>query len=484
MISLLPEFEKLHVVVLGDVMLDRYLWGDVERISPEAPVPVIKISSESDVLGGAANVAANLAALSCKVTLIGTVGDDSHGRKIQALLNEKKITAKLIQKQEFTTITKSRIMASTQQLLRIDHEITDHVQSEGPETMDPDLKKDIRQADAVILSDYHKGFLKSAGYCESIITFCRKNDIRVFVDSKDTSWEKFSGASVVTPNDKELSAIGDTYTANKSKPEDRAQVLCRKFNFDHILITRGAAGMSLVSDHGMHMIVPSEAKEVFDVSGAGDTVLAAYTAALTAGAKPETAARFSNTAAGIAVGKLGTQPVSSLEIEQELELIHYKNETRETGFKSWKSARLMIQLWQKNNKTVVFTSGCYDILHPGHISLLERSKELGDYLVVGLNSDSSVHRLKGKERPIVKEKDRASIISALSCVDLVVLFDEDTPAEVLTNLKPDIHVKGADYNMDQIKEKDAVLSYGGRIELLPLVKGYSTTGIAEKMKGN
>lgn len=477
------SMSKVRVLVVGDVMLDLYHWGEVRRISPEAPVPVVRVLDKSRVLGGAGNVAANLAGLGCGVTLMGVCGEDEPGRQLAALCADKKIKHLFYRDSSRPTITKTRIMAQGQQLFRLDEEQPGGISAGISDWMMTALKEELVDCQAVIMSDYGKGLLASADLCQNIIRVSRNRNLPVLVDPKGTDWERYQGATAVTPNLAELGLLEGVSFRNKEADLQAAVNAVRKrFNLDWLLVTQGPRGMTFAGAEDEVKHIPAEAREVFDVSGAGDTVIATLSAALASGLSFPDAVKMANTSAGIVVGKLGTQPIT----RSELASMHERNAAADTvtGIDHpapLDAAQIQVQSWRASGDRIVFTNGCFDLLHPGHINLLHQSRALGDRLVVGLNTDASVKRLKGEDRPILSEIDRAAILSALASVDLVVLFDEDTPLALIKSLKPDILVKGADYRIEEVVGRDAVESWGGTVRLVPLLKGYSTTGIADKV---
>ena len=472
-------YSSTRILVMGDVMLDRYIWGEVERISPEAPVPVVKTGKTSEILGGAGNVAANLAGLGCQVTLVGLVGEDETAKRVAWLAQDMGITPSLVETPERPTTTKTRIMAQKQQLFRLDSEDASPLSKSLEVHMVAAFDAAIETSDALILSDYGKGILQTPGLCQRLISLATAKGIPVFVDPKGSNWDRYHGASCITPNTNELELVlgqrlnqGDTVTASLVE-ETRGT-----YGLAHLLLTRGADGMCLREGNRPPLFIPTEAQEVFDVSGAGDTVIATLAASIGAGFSWEESARLANAAAGVVVGKLGTRPITIAELKQ------VQSDKKERGFIKTcdrATAAHKVAMWQENGDTVVFTNGCFDLLHHGHVDILHKSRNLGNRLIVGLNSDASVRRLKGDRRPIVKEEDRAAILSALSSVDLVVIFDEDTPIELIRSVKPDILVKGSDYTPDQVVGKDVVESYGGRVALVPLMEGHSSTGIEQRI---
>ena len=479
----LSALNQKRVLVVGDVMLDRYLWGDARRISPEAPVPVVRIRQQSEVPGGAGNVAANLAGLECPVSILGVCGKDEAGNRLKKIFLEKGIDPLLQESIARPTITKTRVMARGQQLLRLDEEEPRILSLELEEKIIARFEQKAPVCDIVVLSDYGKGIFQTPNLCQHLICYCRSRGIPVLVDPKGADWTRYQGATCVTPNTAELERAAGS-AAEESEPEliQSASAIRSRYGLDWLLVTRGSRGMVLCGNDASPLMILARAREVFDVSGAGDTVIATLAAGLALELSFAEAAQLSNLAAGIVVGKLGTQPITRPELSAAIAMNDMQPQsTGAAKIATLESARILVKSWQSSGQKVVFTNGCYDLLHPGHIHLLHQSRDLGDRLIVGLNTDASVKRLKGDSRPIVAERDRAAIVSALGCVDLVVLFDEDTPLQLIQAIKPDILVKGEDYRLDQVVGGEAVKSYGGRVCLVPLLQGYSTTRIAEKI---
>jgi D-beta-D-heptose 7-phosphate kinase / D-beta-D-heptose 1-phosphate adenosyltransferase len=471
------------VLVIGDVMLDEYIWGEVNRISPEAPVQIVRIRERSEALGGAANVAANLAGLGCPVMLVGVRGSDAHGDKVMCLTEDSGIEAHLIIAQERPTTTKTRIMAHGQQLLRIDDEQAGSLSSATENNLLSLMKEMTPRCQAVILSDYGKGTLRSAKVAQEVIKMGREYGIPVLVDPKGRDWERYHGATCVTPNTAEFSEVaGLVHQSPDSEFVDAAQSVRKRYGLRWLLVTRGAKGMCLVGEDQPPLFIGAKAKEVYDVSGAGDTVIATAAAGIASGLPLEDAARLANLAAGIVVGKLGTQPVSIAELRAAAEFDGLSAEGGSLGkVASIDAAKVLVQSWKATGARIVFTNGCFDLLHPGHIRLLQQARSLGDRLIVGLNADASIRRLKGPSRPILSELDRAALVGALACVDLVVLFEEDTPLSLIEAIKPDILVKGADYRIQEVIGGELVERYGGKVVLVPILDGYSTTGVITKV---
>lgn len=477
-IFLREQVRRVRAAVIGDVMLDRYVSGRVDRISPEAPVPVALVETERSVLGGAANTAANLAALGCAVAMAGLAGSDESGHILHRLAGERGIDdAGVLVRGGYSTITKMRILGARQQMLRLDFEKKTPLDEAGTAAVLRWL--DARHAaglDVIVLSDYGKGFI-TAELAQAVIRRSHSWKIPVLVDPKGSDWRKYTGAYGITPNLKELSDCCGAAIPNEDGDIERAGVLVReKYHLKYLYVTRSEKGITSI---GAREIIhcPAMARDVFDVSGAGDTVMAVLAAALAAGKDSETALKLANTAAGIAVSRVGTYPVKREEV-----LDAWESEGRDLRKNyrplTWEEAEQKIRRWREKGETVVFTNGCFDILHRGHVTYLQQAASLGEHLLVGLNSDDSVRRLKGPERPINGERDRAFMLAALRFVDDVVVFGEDTPRELLARLRPDILVKGGDYRADEVAGRE----YAGRVEILPFVAGYSTTGTIARIR--
>ena len=467
----------LRIAVVGDVMLDRYIYGDVSRISPEAPVPVNRVTGERSVLGGAANTAANLAALSARVSLFGARGEDENGSHLLSLCDESGIDAKgILPRKNVSTITKIRILGARQQMLRLDFEEKQPLsETEEAATLAALQNAASGNLSAVVLSDYGKGFLTD-NLIHSLIALGNEKQIPVLIDPKGADWTKYTGAFALTPNLKELSEALDAPVSNTDEDVTRAgNILRDKYRLTYLFVTRSEKGITAIGEkETLHS--PAAARDVFDVSGAGDTVMAILAASAAAALPMPDALRLANTAGGIAVSRVGTYPVKQAEL---LEAWEAKTPAPDFAPATWEATAEKIRAWQARGETVVFTNGCFDILHRGHVTYLAQAKALGDRLVVGVNSDDSVRRLKGESRPVNRETDRALLLAALRFVDEVVIFGEDTPEKLLEKLRPDILVKGGDYKKEDVKGKE----FAGRVEILPFVEGCSTTNVIEKIKG-
>ena len=477
------EFSRRHILVVGDLMLDRYLWGDVERISPEAPVPVVRVGRRSECAGGAGNVAFNLVGLGARVTLVGVRGADEAGLRLSALMRRPDIRDLSIECSGRATITKTRVVSGGQQLLRLDEEQIRPVEPEIVQAAVRNIGAAAETADAIILSDYGKGMLHSPDLCAAAVRAARTRRIPILADPKGRDWERYRGATCLTPNRREIEVFDGAPVESDDQLGAVMQRTLRRLELSRLLVTQGAAGMCLMGSDGIPLFIPTLARQVYDVSGAGDTVVATLALAVACQIGFADAARLANLAAGVVVAKVGTQPINRIELENAL-----RSHGASAGAGSHAivlacdAALVQIDAWRANGETILFTNGCFDLLHPGHVHLLHRARELGRRLVVGLNADISVARLKGPGRPILNERDRAAILGALDCVDLVVLFEEDTPERLIARLKPDILVKGADYRPDQVVGREIVESYGGSVRLIELLEGYSTTGLARKLR--
>lgn len=469
------------VLCLGDVMLDRFVQGDVDRVSPEAPIPVLRIGRETTMLGGAGNVARNLVGLGARVRFLSVIGADEAGATVQRLLAALSgVDAGLETDRERPTTQKTRYLAGGQQLLRADAEATRDIDESLAARLIATVRAALSQGiGALVLSDYGKGVLTD-GVVATVIGLARDADVPVIVDPKGTDYRRYAGAQVLTPNRKELSqASGGCATDSDAEVEAAARHLTETCAVDAILATRSQDGMTLVPAQGPVVHLPTVAREVFDVSGAGDTVVATLAAARAAGLDLETGARLANLAAGIVVGKVGTAAITAADLEAA---VHHQDlvtaEHKVVGLDALLDA---VARWRRRGLRVGFTNGCFDLLHPGHVSLLAQARAACDRLVVGLNSDASVARLKGPGRPIQGETARATVLASLADVDRVVLFGEDTPLRLIKALRPDVLVKGADYSVETVVGADVVQAHGGRIVLARLEDGHSTTATVARM---
>jgi D-beta-D-heptose 7-phosphate kinase / D-beta-D-heptose 1-phosphate adenosyltransferase len=473
-------FAGLRILVIGDVMLDRSIWGDVDRISPEAPVPVLRSVRTTAAPGGAANVAMNLVGLGIKAAQAGFWGDDAEMRELRALFTTAGVDDSGMIVSGHATISKTRIVSRNQQLLRLDVESAEpRPAAEQQALLDRSLQL-VRSADAVVLSDYAKGALRPQ-LCQAVIALARERGIPVLVDPKDRDFAKYAGATTICPNLQELGLVTGIDRHNLADLLPAAQQLVSQLGIDYMTVTMSEKGIRILyPDSAFHS--PTRAREVFDVTGAGDTVIATMAASLAAGLHAEAAVNLANIAAGIVVAKTGTAPISRNELVAE-----FTASTQMKGpDKILDLQPLLVRLaeWRANGDRVVFTNGCFDILHVGHITLLEQCREFGDKVVIGLNSDASVKRLKGPTRPLVGEKERARVLAALGSTDAVIIFDEATPFELIRSVRPDVLVKGGDYTAQTIVGADDVVTWGGRVEIVPTVIGASTTNTIRKMSAN
>ncbi len=467
---------KPNILVVGDLMIDHYLWGSCQRISPEAPVQVVDIAKETTVLGGAGNVINNLNALGAEVSVASVIGEDSIGCELIEMLESINVdTQSIITQNGRKTSKKSRVIASSQQVIRYDKESKNDIETASVEKILQELQKNISQYDIIILSDYGKGVL-TENLCQGIISLAKNNSIRVLVDPKGKDFSKYKGSYLLTPNKKE--AILATGIDIKDE-ESLTKALIELKNSCELglsLITISEDGIATY-DKGLK-VFPTVAKEVFDVTGAGDTVIASIAFALSIGKNIQETAKFANLAAGVVVGKIGSATVTLDEIEEYEASLH--KSTSDSHIKSFDEIQAVIKRCEANGKKVVFTNGCFDILHVGHVKYLEVAKSFGDILIVGLNSDASVSRLKGPTRPVNIAEDRAYILAALEAVDFVVPFEDDTPYDLIKMVKPDILVKGGDYEGKSVIGTE----FAGELKLVDFVDGKSTTKTIQKIQGN
>ena len=478
---LVEHLANARVLVLGDVMLDRYVYGSVDRMSPEAPVPVLRRTSESAMAGGAGNVARNIAALGAKALLIGLVGEDRAGIELAAMLGEEhNVEPRLIADPLRPTTVKIRFVAGRQQLLRVDDEVALPAAGESAAALLAALKSALPAIDIVLLSDYAKGVL-SDEVLQRAIAMIHAAGKRLLVDPKSRDFRRYAGADLLTPNRGELAAATGIAGEDDASVAAAAAKAIAMAGVAALLVTRSERGMTLVEPGRDPLHLPAETREVFDVSGAGDTSIATLATALAAGADLPRAARLANTAAGIAAGKLGTAVVHPADLLGAIQARTVL--ASEAKVVALESALERIQRWRAGGERIAFTNGCFDLIHPGHVSLLGQARAAADRLVVGLNSDASVKRLKGPERPVQNETARGIVLASLAMVDLVLVFDEDTPIELIRAIRPEVLVKGADYRLDQVVGADVVQGYGGRVLLADLLAGHSTTGTIARVGG-
>ncbi|WP_119344474.1 bifunctional D-glycero-beta-D-manno-heptose-7-phosphate kinase/D-glycero-beta-D-manno-heptose 1-phosphate adenylyltransferase HldE [Facilibium subflavum] len=465
------NLSNARVLVVGDIMLDRYYYGTTSRISPEAPVPVVHVKNIQDRAGGAGNVALNIAALSAKAGIYSLVGKDEAAQTLQSFLVEKSIDTHFLQT-GLPTITKLRVLSQKQQLLRLDFE--EGFQSVNKAKMFKDIAKIISAYNVMVLSDYGKGTLSDI---QGLIQLAKSQGVQTLIDPKGNDFTCYRGATLITPNKSEFEAVVGACFSEKDIIT-KAKSLIDQCDLGGLLITRSQEGMTLVLKDGSYKTIPTVAREVFDVTGAGDTVIAVMAMGLSSGYDFISAMRLANAAAGVVVGKVGTATLSPKELHDALHAQVPVNKgilTQDEVLQAMKEARLQ-------GEKIVMTNGCFDILHAGHVSYLQKARALGDRLIVAVNTDESVKRLKGQNRPIVDVNSRMQVLSALACVDWVIPFDEDTPKEIISKLLPDVLVKGADYEIDEIAGAKEVLANGGQVKTITLKPGHSTSSIVERIK--
>jgi D-beta-D-heptose 7-phosphate kinase / D-beta-D-heptose 1-phosphate adenosyltransferase len=466
-----PDFRQARVLIVGDVMLDRYWHGSTSRISPEAPVPVVHIKKNEDRPGGAGNVALNVRSLGATASLLGLIGDDEAGKILQDQLEGAKIQGSLLQV-DMPTVTKLRVISRHQQLIRLDFE-EPPIEDQHFEGLFEKYEALINEADAVIFSDYNKGALRRL---PDFIKVARQANVPIFIDPKYDDVSIYRGATLLTPNFKEFeSVVGPCRTEEEIVQKGRA--LLKKYELEALLVTRGERGMTLLREGKPELHVPTRAKEVFDVTGAGDTVIATLAAAVAGGAELDDAVVLANAAAGISVGKLGAATVSLPELCGSL----HNHQGEPAGVMTEEQLLLAVQEARSRGDRVVMTNGCFDILHAGHVHYLEQAKQHGDLLIVAVNDDASVKQLKGAGRPVNSLEKRMVVLSGLGAVDWVVAFSEDTPERLIKAVTPDVLVKGGDYKVEEIAGSDHVLKNGGKVEILGFVEGLSTTSLINKI---
>lgn len=471
----LQRFSEVEALIVGDVMLDEYVMGTVNRLSPEAPVPVLRRLDDRYVGGGAANVALNIAALGGRVHLIGVVGDDAEGRRLTALTAKAGVSTTLVVDKSRPTITKTRVLVGAHQIVRIDRENDGPLRGELEDELVARALDLMNTADVVILSDYAKGVLTDRVLSE-IIALGQARCKPVLVDPKRRDFSAYRGASVIKPNRGELSIATGLPCGTDGEARSAAKQIV-KATGAAVLLTRSEQGVAFFGVDGGEHLLATEAAEVFDVSGAGDTVIAAFALATALEAPPAQALRIANAAAGVVVSKAGTATLSIDELRAALEERDGAGSEIKGRLLSWDEAVRQREAWRERGLSVGFTNGCFDLIHPGHIALLRGAASRCDRLVVALNTDASVSRLKGPARPVQAEQARAEIMGALDPVDMVVLFGQATPLELITALKPDVLIKGADYAVADIVGSEEVLASGGRVETVDLRTGHSTTNL-------
>jgi D-beta-D-heptose 7-phosphate kinase/D-beta-D-heptose 1-phosphate adenosyltransferase len=468
----MPPFQDARLLVIGDVMLDRYWHGSATRVSPEAPVPVVKVNNREDRPGGAGNVALNIAALGSATRLLGVVGNDEAGQELQSRLNAAGVFCDFLQCKDKPTITKLRVISQHQQLIRLDFE-----QAFEPVDVADLLGRAaelINDTRALVLSDYAKGVLQDV---VPLIALGKKHNVPVIVDPKGTDFSRYRGATLITPNLSEFEAVVG-HCQNEDELVRKGLQLVSDLQLEAMLITRGEHGMTLIRPDSPELHLPARAQEVFDVTGAGDTVISVLAAAMAAGETMADATALANLAAGLVVGKLGTAAISGPELRRAI----MGEQDSSRGVMTAEQLSIAVQDARDHGEKIVFTNGCFDIIHAGHVGYLTQAKKLGDRLVVAINDDASVRKLKGPGRPINPVERRMAVLAGLEAVDWVVSFAEDTPESLLKELRPEILVKGGDYTLDQVVGGEFVRSYGGQVRALEFLDNCSTSEIVEKMK--
>lgn len=466
------------MLVLGDLILDKYVWGKVERISPEAPIQILNAQQEGFRLGGVANVAHNAVTLGARADLAGVVGNDEAGRQLRKLARTVGINvAGVITDRARQTPLKTRMIAHNQQVLRVDNESPAPVSAKSEQAIISHIRRNINKYGIILLSDYNKGTLTDS-LLKSIICIARANSKKVIIDPKGRDYAKYRGATTLTPNKSEAELATGIPIKDEASRKQAARKLIKNAGLDFAIITLGEKGLYLLDKSGKEIYDPARHLDVYDVTGAGDTVLATLGIAFADGFGYQESLHLANLAAGVAVSKVGTATVTRDEI---IEHFRSLNNGRMTKLVTLTEAVNIAKSLRSKNRRIVFTNGCFDILHPGHIATLEFAKSHGDVLVLGLNSDKSVRATKGPTRPIMNQADRARVLEALSLVDYIVLFDESTPINLIRNIKPDVLIKGMDWQSKGVVGSDVLKKYGGRVVLSPIVKGLSTTGIINKI---
>ena len=464
-------FERAHILVVGDLMLDRYWQGTSSRISPEAPVPVVKVSQTEDRPGGAGNVALNMAALGCNVSLIGIIGDDEAGQILHDRLKAANINTNFQISRTKPTITKLRVVSRHQQLLRMDFE--EKFDATDSSEFVNKVKNLIGRADVLVLSDYAKGSLLD---CQALIRMARAAGVPVLVDPKGNDFSCYRGATILTPNFHEFEEVVGKCSSERDMVA-KGEALMQELDLQALLVTRGEQGMTLLRHHQPELHLPARAREVFDVTGAGDTVIATLAAVIASGQPLPEATALANLAAGIVVGKMGTATVSAPELRRAI----ITEQGAERGVVSEEQLLLALEDARARGERIVFTNGCFDIIHAGHVGYLEEARKQGDRLIVAVNADASIRRLKGAGRPINPLDRRMAVLAGLESVDWVLPFNEDTPERLLRRIKPDVLVKGGDYSEDQVVGNQIIKAYNGSVKVLSFYDNCSTTSIVNKI---
>lgn len=479
LISILQSIGRPRALVIGDAILDHYVWGEVNRVSDEAPIQILRVTQEEVRLGGAGNVVSDLHTLGADVTYCAIVGNDGRGRMFREQLTGAGLTDRLllIDPSRPTTV-KTRFIARSQQVLRVDHEVTEPFSHDLCRALLAGIEEAVPGHDVVVVEDYNKGLLAN-GVMEAIVRCAKEHSKKVILDpAKTANWTPYSGVTAVTPNRAEAHLATGVEIVDDATAAQAAQVLMERYGVHAAIITLDRDGISLLERGGRFARYPAMARDVYDVTGAGDMVTSLLALVAGAGYPWEAAVRLANIAAGIEVGKLGVVPIPRDEI---IDTLHHSAVFTSAKIRTLKELLHILQPLRNKGRKIVFTNGCFDILHVGHMHLLRGAREQGDVLVVGVNTDASVRRLKGERRPIIPQHERGQLLAALAAVDYVVFFDEDTPERLIRAIRPDVLVKGSDYRHDQVVGADIVQTYGGKVVLVPILEGVSTTDIVDKI---
>ncbi len=477
----ISKFERCNILVVGDLMVDEYLWGDVDRISPEAPVQVVSIRNEEYTLGGAGNVVSNIVALGAKVSVVGVIGTDRNGQLLLNKFNELGVdTAGIFQVPDRSTTQKTRIIAANQHVLRIDRETVKEISDLTLNKVIKFIEEKMSQVDVVLISDYGKGLI-TKGLLSKLIAAAKKHEKMTIVDPKGLDFTKYKGVSMLTPNKKEASLVSGIEIINKSALWEAGNKILQNIGLDNLLITCGKDGMALFRQNQEPYQVKAKARQVYDVSGAGDTVIAILGLSIASGASFENGVKIANTAAGIVVGKVGTATVSIQELNSAM-----KPYDDDIPFKHKHLSELpaLIEELRKKGKRLVMTNGCFDLLHAGHIRLFSAAKQLGDLLIVAIDDDDSVKKLKGQGRPVINARERVRILSALDTVDYVVVFSSQELKKLIEIIQPDVLTKGSNYTSEEVFGREIVEQFGGRVVLIPVTEDISSTRIINNIKSS
>lgn len=475
----ISKFDRCNILVVGDLMVDEYLWGDVERISPEAPVQVVTIKDEDFSLGGSGNVVNNVVALGAKVSAVGVIGTGSDGQLLLNKLNELGVDiAGIFQDSNRPTTRKTRIIASNQHVLRIDRETKESISEPAFEAIAKYLEDKIPDVDVVLISDYGKGLITEA-LMARLIAAAQKHKKITIADPKGLDFSKYSGVSLITPNKKEAALASGIEVVDETTLTEAGNKILQRVGIDKLLITCGKDGMVLFDRNKAPYKIRAETRQVYDVSGAGDTVLAVFGLAVASGISFEDGAVLANTSAGIVVGKVGTATVSRQELSSAL-----KHDDISLKHKDLSELPVLIQDMKKKGKRLVMTNGCFDLLHAGHIMLFSASKKLGDVLIVAIDDDDSVRDLKGKGRPVISARERVRVISALDSVDYVVVFSSQELSKLIEIIRPDVLTKGSNYASEEVFGRELVEQLGGRVVLIPVTEKISSTRIINNIRNS